>query len=211
MFKSFFQGYNVHFFTSTDDQIKCAIVERFNRTLRTKIYRLIFFKNSNRYIDDLQKIVHSYNSSKHRTIKMAPNEVTKANEGKVLLNIRKSHKTQTSKRDPLKVGQNVRIQRKKGEFEKGATSSWTNEDFEIIKSKKTPQKYIYKLKDLAGEPITSIFYPEELTPVAPPKLYKVEKILSTRINPFTKRREYFVKWVGYPDKFNSWVEDIQYG
>jgi transposase InsO family protein len=211
LFNSFLKINNVHFFTSTDDQIKCAIVERFNRTLRTKIYRFIFFKNSNRYIDDLQNIVDSYNSSEHRIIKMAPKMVTKSNEAQVLLNIRKSHKKQTVRSKPLTKGQTVRIQRKKGDFEKGATSSWTNEIFQVDKTKKTPQKYIYKLKDLSGEPITSIFYPEELTPVSPPKLYKVEKVVSTRINPLTKKLEYYVKWLGYPDKFNSWVDEIQYG
>ena len=38
-------------------------------------------------------------------------------------------------------------------------------------------------------------------------VYEVENVLDTR-----KRRgktEYFVKWVGYPDKFNSWVTNLQ--
>jgi len=208
VFQSFLKIEGIHFFTSTDDEIKCAIVERFNRTLRTKIYRYVYFKNSHRYIEDLQTIVHSYNNSRHRIIKMAPSEVNKENEAKVVLNIRKSHKKGKSK--PLPIGQNVRITRKKGHFEKGATSSWTNELFKIVKSKKTPQKYIYKLQDLAGEPITSIFYPEQLSAVPEQSLYKVEKILYTRINPKTRKKEYFVKWLGYPDKFNSWVDNIQY-
>lgn len=63
--------------------------------------------------------------------------------------------------------------------------------------------------DLDGEPITSIFYPEELNEVKEKELYKIEKILKTRKNPRTKKLEYFVKWLGYPAKFNSWVKNIQ--
>ena len=33
--------------------------------------------------------------------------------------------------------------------------------------------------------------------------YRVEKVLRTRMR--NKRKEYFVKWLGYPEKFNSWV------
>ena len=33
--------------------------------------------------------------------------------------------------------------------------------------------------------------------------YKVEKMLRSRMR--NKRKEYFVKWLRYPEKFNSWV------
>ena len=33
--------------------------------------------------------------------------------------------------------------------------------------------------------------------------YRVEEVLRSRMS--NKRKEYFVKWMGYPDKFNSWV------
>ena len=33
--------------------------------------------------------------------------------------------------------------------------------------------------------------------------YRVEEVLRSRMR--NKRKEYFVKWMGYPDKFNYWV------
>ena len=38
-FKSLMAEHNINHFTTTNDEIKCAIVERLNRTLREKIYR----------------------------------------------------------------------------------------------------------------------------------------------------------------------------
>ena len=56
------------------------------------------------------------------------------------------------------------------------------------------------------EPIISSFYEEELQKV-PEKLlnksFEVEKVLKTR--KYKNKQQQFVKWRGYPDKFNSWV------
>ena len=166
----FFQDWlakrGVSFFTTTNDDIKCAIVERFNRTLRERLYRLMHWKKSFRYIDDLQKIVQSYNKSYHRTIEMSPAEVTKKNESIVTKTIKKNRlprKITIGK--PLEIGSFVRITRKKGLFEKGAESGWSKELFKIEERKETPIGYVYKLVDWDGEPITSIFYQPELTKV----------------------------------------------
>jgi len=37
-------------------------------------------------------------------------------------------------------------------------------------------------------------------------VYKVEKVLKTRKR--KGKKEYFVKWKGYDDSFNSWTQDI---
>ena len=56
------------------------------------------------------------------------------------------------------------------------------------------------MKDFDGEIITSIFYHYEVAKVNDDGLYKVERVLKTRINPKTKTKEFFVKWLGYPSK-----------
>jgi len=43
--------HNIHFYTSENEDIKAAVVERFNRALKTKMYRYFTFKNTWRYID----------------------------------------------------------------------------------------------------------------------------------------------------------------
>ena len=71
------------FYTSENVDIKAAVVERFNRTLKQKMYRYFTAKRTRRYVDVLPDLVHSYNNNHHRSIGMAPMEVTADNEGVV--------------------------------------------------------------------------------------------------------------------------------
>ena len=73
-FQSMLKRHNIHFYTSENADIKAAIVERFNITLKTKMYKYFTFKNTWRYIDVLQQLVE-YNATHHRTIGMPPDEV----------------------------------------------------------------------------------------------------------------------------------------
>ena len=71
-------------------------------------------------MDILQDLVDGYNSSKHRSTSFAPNDVTPANEKKVRENLfPKIKKLKEHTKPVFKVGDSVRITRKKGIFEKG--------------------------------------------------------------------------------------------
>ena len=60
---------------STHNKGKSAVVERFIRTLKNKIYKYMTKISQNMYIDKLDDIVNEYNSIYHRTIKMSPVDV----------------------------------------------------------------------------------------------------------------------------------------
>ena len=69
----------------TQSDYKASVVERFNRTIKEKIWRVFthnlkkkikFPKNYTAFIENL---VNSYNNSYHRTIKTAPSRVNKEN------------------------------------------------------------------------------------------------------------------------------------
>lgn len=66
---------------------------------------------------------------------------------------------------------------------------------------------MYKLKDLADDPIEGTFYESELLKVIKSGdiLYRVEKVLRKRKQGKTK--EVYVKWKGWPNKFNSWIPE----
>ncbi len=51
------------------------MVERFNRTLKSKMWRYFTTIGNHRYIDPLADLLASYNNSVHRTIGMAPSKV----------------------------------------------------------------------------------------------------------------------------------------
>ena len=68
----------VHFVTHNEKQAN--YVERFIKTLKSKISRYTIEKNTRRYIDVLQKIVTSYNHTWHSGIRSEPVNVNKDNE-----------------------------------------------------------------------------------------------------------------------------------
>jgi hypothetical protein len=63
------------------------------------------------------------------------------------------------------------------------------------------------VSDLSGEFLKGKFYEPELQLVSKTDdVYIVEKVIKTRRR--DGQLEYFVKWRGYPNKFNSWTTDV---
>jgi len=83
------------------------------------------------------------------------------------------------KRQPIhtkfKTGDKVRILKKKGLFEKGFPSNWTEEVFIVSKIQRT-NPVTYKITDYNGEEIQGIFYEQELQKTSQ-KVYGIEKIV----------------------------------
>ena len=68
--KSWLHGNGIDGIYSTNNEGKSVIVERFIRTLKTKIYKHMPAISKNVYIDKLEEIVDKYNTTSHRTAKM---------------------------------------------------------------------------------------------------------------------------------------------
>ena len=84
-FQQWLKYHKVHFFTTENEDIKASIVEHFNRTLKTKLWRYFTHHDTLTYTDILESVVDVYNHTPHRSIGMAPNGVTSANKGRVWL------------------------------------------------------------------------------------------------------------------------------
>jgi transposase InsO family protein len=69
----------VKFHTTNNPEIKGAIIERFNRTLKTKMYKYFTENKTYRYLDVINEVVTSYNNSVHSTIGMPPSKVNRTN------------------------------------------------------------------------------------------------------------------------------------
>ena len=190
-----------HFSSHSDN--KAAVVERFNRTLKTRLYVYFTANSTKRYVDVLQDIVYAYNHSVHRGIRMRPVDVEgEAAATKAWMNLYyKDTCKQGAARQTLGDKQRVRITRWKGGFEKGYAPNWTREHFRIQKHIANPRA-VYKLQDTKGEPIEGCFYDKELQPI-PVTLLQVERVLKRRKR--GKAQESLVKWLGWPDKHNSWL------
>jgi len=58
----------------------------------------------------------------------------------------------------------------------------------------------YKISDLNGEEIQGTFYEQELQKTSQ-EIFRIEKVIRRHGN------KSFVKWLGYPNSFNSWVDN----
>ena len=123
-----FKKYNIHHYWSFNDDIKAACVERFNRTLKTRLFRYMTRKKSARWIDVLGDVVNSYNHSYHRSIGMAPVEVTLENRDVVTHRL---YPPKTAPKWKFSVGDTVRIAKYKHVLHKGYLPNWSEEIFKI--------------------------------------------------------------------------------
>lgn len=200
-FKSLMKENGINHYNTWTDK-KAAIVERWNRTIKNKIWKMFTEENTTNWIDSLQHIVDDYNNKKHSTIKMRPVEVNKDNEFQVLERLATS---KTSIKDPkFKVGDFVRLSRYKNIFEKGYTGNWTEEIFEIVKVKNTVP-ITYTVKDMSGEMLQGTFYELELKKTKIGDYFRIEKILQRKKMPngIVKLK---VRWKGYNKKYDSWID-----
>ena len=193
------QSYNIQHFASDSDQ-KAAVVERFNRTIKTRIWTYFTAKRTRKYVDILPKFVDAYNRSYHRSIGMAPVEVSVENENRIWRRLYGDGSDNRPQR-LLKPKEAVRISRWKGDFEKGYMPNWSAENFHITSVIKHPRA-MYELRDTRGEPLRGAFYRQEVQPIRTNK-HIVHKVLSRRTHAGVK--EAFVQWKGWPAKFNSWI------
>jgi len=71
----------IKFYTSQNEDIKCAVVERFNRNLKSRIFKYFTYKSTSRYLDVVQQLVSAYNDSS--TIRMTQSIVRIHNENEI--------------------------------------------------------------------------------------------------------------------------------
>lgn len=159
-FSSLLNKYKIKLY-HTENEEKSAIIERFNRTLNTKLKVLFEINKNFRWIDDLQKIIKNYNDTIHSTINMKPIEVDKSKEKFLLENVYNYEIPLKIFKHKFEIGDRVRIPAFKKSFENKYKNNWTREIFIISKISYT-FPITYKLKDLNGEEITGSFYEYEL-------------------------------------------------
>ena len=176
---------------STYNEGKSVVVERFMRTLKNNIFNHITAVWKNVYFNVLDDIADKYNNTVHRTIKMKPINVTDDSYAE--------HNEDFNKEDSkFKVGGHVRISKYKNIFAKEYTPNWSEEVFDVSKIKNTVS-WTYIINDLSDEEITGSFYEKELQKTSE-KEFRMEKVLKR------KGIRLYVKWKGYNNRFNSWVD-----
>jgi hypothetical protein len=156
----------VHYTASSYPEVKCPNVERFNRTLKTRLWKYFTQRKTFRYLNVLQTIISSINHSVSQPIGMRPVDVTKENEAEVIQKLFNTDKKKKKQPFKYKVGDPVRIAKEKGKFAKGYEPNFTKEVFTVTEclARDPP---VYRIQDKDGEVLTGLFYAPELVRAVP--------------------------------------------
>lgn len=194
----------VHFSTE-DDTIKASLVERFNRTLRGKIYRFMTATKSKRFVHKLKDILSAYNSTTHSSTGKAPMDVGPHNREEINQRLYLPWREDSAATNNVQIGDYVRLASYRGAFKRGYTPNWSTELFKVIEKDTQTNPSTFRIEDLNEERIKGSFYGEELQTVDKPEAFTVEEVIRSRR--VRGKKQFLVKWDGYPDTFNSWVDE----
>ena len=198
-FQDLLKSEGIAFFTTYNEETKAQICERWNRTLKTKMWKYFTHHDTLRYLDVLDDLVRSYNRTYHRSIGMAPIEVNTLNQENVWQRLYGD--PEPIKTPKFAVGDRVRLSKSKRPFKKGYLPSWTDELFTVVECRKG-SPWVYVVKDDDGFTLRGTFYAQELQKVfKKDNIYKIESILQERRK--GRGTEVLVKWKGY--KKPTWI------
>ena len=157
------------------------------------------------FYDKLQLLLQTYNSRPHRMLGgLSPKEVeADPNNALVASENEKYLSKFKKKRAKYKKGTLVRIKSEKVTFHKGYRPTFKTEIFKIVQVKDNLPVALYTLGSLDDQEILiGNFYQFQLTPVKQTQ-HRIQQVLKRD----KKNQRSFVRWEGYPERFNSWVED----
>jgi transposase InsO family protein len=203
--KILFKKYEINHFVAVDKAIKCSIVERFNRTLKSRMFKYFTAKGSRKYVDILQSLLNGYNASKHRSIGMRPIDVNEGNEKAVFNKLYgvTSLKDMIRRKHPkIMTGDTVRMQYKLGPFDKSYYPLWTDKQFKVRTASLGIVKPVYRINEENGNEVKGRQYPEGIQKIKTSP-YRIEKIIKRRVR--NGVREIFVKWLNHDNSYNSWT------
>ena len=159
IFQDFLNKNNIKLY-SRNSSYGAVFAERFNRTIRDLLKKIVFEQGDGKWIDVLPKITKQYNNRVHTSTKLTPIQASlKKNEGyvyKILLDKRKKIKPN------YEIGDLVRTADLKKTFSKGDTTNWSYKLYKIteIFIDTIPS---YKIDKLSERYIESLLKKTELT------------------------------------------------
>jgi hypothetical protein len=184
----------IHLYSAFTGESKVSIAERFIRTLKTKLWFYFFSHNTRKWIDVLPEVVATYNATKHRTLKMTPDD---ARLPKNKLRVLETHRPLVIGTPKYKIGDWVRISRTKDTFEKGFYPNWSFEVFQVV-GVRPVAPVLYAVKDYDGKNVDGWFYEPELQAVADPHYFPVEEVLKQR-RTYKGQKQALTKLIGYKE------------
>ena len=203
----FFRENSIKHFTPGSD-IKCAGVERLNKTIQRKMYHYMTSKGTDRYIEVLPKLLNSYNNTVHSRLGITPKNAEKPENALLVRDMLNRHylsffKRKSSPKFKFKLGDTVRVSKIKHPFMRSYKHQSNEELFKIVEVRKNMPIPMYILKSWESlDVIKGAFYESELTRVDL-EAWNIERVLKRRVK--NGKEQARVKWEGFHNKFNSWI------
>ena len=159
IFQDFLNKNNIKLY-SRNSSYGAVFAERFNRTIRDLLKKIVFEQGDAKWIDILPTITEQYNNRRHTSTKLSPKDASlKKNEGFVYKNLLDKRKKVKPK---YEIGDLVRTADLKKTFSKGDTTNWSYKMYKIteIINDTIPSYKIDNLKERYNE---SLLKKTELT------------------------------------------------
>lgn len=207
-----------------------ALAENAVRRVMKRLTRYFIHCNTYNYEGLLPYVAEALNSTPMRSLNgCSPNDVMK-NSGQRLMGydiwykrVKAAEKrfyfesgrhrdvTQLLKRQKdFKKGDYVRVSIEAHPFRKGYAKNFSTEYFRVHQIIKNQPIWMFTVSDLNNAVIEGNFYPSELLKVGEPsrdQLYEIEKVLTSRLNKKTRKKEYLVRFKGYDSSFDQYVNE----
>ena len=128
IFQDFLNKNNIKLY-SRNSSYGAVFAERFNRTIRDLLKKIVFEQGDAKWIDILPTITKQYNNKVHSSTKLSPKDASlKKNEGLVYKNLLDKRKKVKPK---YEIGDLVRTADLKKTFSKGDTTNWSYKLYKI--------------------------------------------------------------------------------
>ena len=208
---AYLKNQNVHHFYALNTETKVNFAERLIKTLKHKLFRYMMKKRTQRYVDVLQDIVHSYSHTLHRSLGATLASITKEKEGESRLQqylLRRGRtkqptmpKKKARKKYMFKINQMVCSSHVRSMFDREYLQKWTSEIFKIGTRFRREGVPVYTILDWDSERVERTFYEPELQAVDVDLTteYHIDKIVKRRVR--DKRKEVLVNWLHWPKKY----------
>ena len=131
-FKEFLESAGIQLYHIENEE-KSSVVERWNKTMKNRTWKMFTTNNNTVYWDKIDKLVDDYNNTRHSSVKMTPvNASKKENEQKVFTNLYSDFIYLKPEKPKFVIGDKVRNSKyKRRVFDKDYTPNWTEDIFEI--------------------------------------------------------------------------------
>ena len=149
------QGVSLHMTYNPD--IKTGIIESFQRSLKSRMFKFFTNNNTNCYLDIINKLVIGYNSSVHSAIGMLPSKVTPSNIYSEWWKVNSLRDKIPQSRVKFKLGDLVRLTKEKVMFARGYEQTYSTERFSVGKFIARVLQPVWELSDLQGRHIVGQF------------------------------------------------------